>query len=110
MTKFIYSKDSINAMIDQACAKGMGKATMRGVYRDLQRLKPIIEKFYDENIFYLSFFASDAPFMGWTGEQISPMLEITSGITEKFQEIYALILCGLGERLDNQEQEVNDNG
>lgn len=107
MSRFKYSIESINAMIEQNLVKGMGKATMYGVYNDLKMLKPIIEKIYDENIFYLSYFASDAPFMGWTCEQIHSMLKITNGITEKFEEIYALILCGLGEKLDDQGQEVD---
>lgn len=100
MNDFIYSKDEINAMIDEYLKKGMKRAEMAGVHDDLARLKAVIEEIYEKNIFYLSYFASDAPYMGWTGKELSPMLQITDGITQKFKEIYALILCGLGEKLE----------
>lgn len=100
MNDFIYSKDKINAMIDEYIEKGMQKAKMVGVLGDLEELKPVIEEIYDKNIFYLSYFATDAPYCGWTGEELSPMLKITDGIEQKFKEIYALILCGLGEKLE----------
>lgn len=100
MNDFVYSKDEINAMIDEYVEKGMQKAKMVGVRGDLEELKPVIEEIYEKNIFYLSYFASDAPYFGWTGEELSTMLQITDGITQKFKEIYALILCGLGEKLE----------
>ena len=100
MNDFIYSKDEINAMIDEYIEKGMQRAKMVGVRCDLEKLKPVIEEIYEKNIFYLSYFATDAPYMGWTGKELSPMLQITDGITQKFKEIYALILCGLGEKLE----------
>ena len=100
MNDFIYSKDKINAMIDEYLKKGMKRAEMAGVHDDLVRLKAVIEKIYEEDIFYLSYFSTDAPYMGWTGKELSTMLQITDGITQKFKEIYALILCGLGEKLE----------
>ena len=100
MNDFIYSKDEINAMIDEYIEKGMQRAKMMGVHDDLARLKPVIEKIYEEDIFYLSYFATDAAYMGWTSKALSPMLQITDGITQKFKEIYALILCGLGEKME----------
>lgn len=100
MNDFVYSKDEINAMIDKYLEKGMQKAKMVGVRHDLEKLKPLIEEMYEKYIFYLSYFATDAPYFGWTGEEISPMLQITDGITQKFKEIYALIHCGLGEKFE----------
>ena len=50
MSDFKYSAEKINKMIDES---GCQKAIMSGVYNDLKKLKPIIEKIYDENIFYL---------------------------------------------------------
>lgn len=100
MNYFTYSKDEINAMIDEYIEKGMQKAKMIGVCNDLAKLKPVIEEIYEKNIFYLSYFATDGPYFGWTGKDLNPMLQITDGITWKFQEIYALILCGLGEKLE----------
>lgn len=101
---FLYSAETINAMVDEYRAKGIGKANMLAVHNDLKRLKPIIEKIYAKNIFCLSYFAVDAPFFGWTAENISPLLRITNGITQRFCEIYALILCGLGERLEEPDE------
>lgn len=100
MNDFIYSKDEINAMIDEYIEKGMQKAKMVGVRHDLEKLKPVIEEIYEKNIFYLSYFATYAPHCGWTSEKLSPMLQITDGIIQKFQEIYALIHCGLGEKFE----------
>lgn len=74
---------------------------MVGVHNDLQKLKPVIEKVYDEYIFWLSSFSADARYMGWTKAEIDEMLAITDGITEKFYQIYALILVGLNEDLED---------
>ena len=49
MSNFKYSADSINQMIDN---NKLNHVCMSGVYRDLQKLKPLIEKFYDDYIFY----------------------------------------------------------
>ena len=80
---------------------------MQGVYRDLQKLKPLIEKFYDDYIFYLSYWESEAPYHSWDWSEDDGRLEnqakITDEITEKFKEIYALILAGLGERCENND-------
>lgn len=100
MNDFIYSKNEINAMIDEYIEKGMQRAKMAGVYNDLAKLKPVIEEIYEKNIFYLSYFATDGPCFGWTGKDLFHMLQITDRITQKFKEIYALILCGLGEKLE----------
>ena len=80
---------------------------MQGVYRDLQKLKPVIEKIYDDYIFYLNYWKNDAPYHGWLWDEDDGRLEnqakITDEITEKFKEIYALILAGLGERCENND-------
>ena len=95
-SNFQFSAEEIKALIDICKESGIKPVAMRGVHTDLQTLKPVIEKMYDEHIFYLSYFACDASYMGWTREEINEMLKITDGITEKFYEIYALILTGLG--------------
>ena len=100
MNYFTYSKGEINAMIDEYIEKGMQRAKMVGVHGDLAELKPVIEEIYEKNIFYLSYFATDGPYFGWTGKELFSMLQITDGITQKFKEIYALILCGLGEKME----------
>ena len=77
---------------------------MKGVYCDLQKLKPIIEDLYDRHIFYLSYWENDALFFGWdaSSDKYKNMAAITDGITDRIKEVYALILAGLGE-------EVNDD-
>ena len=102
MSDFKYSADSINQMIDN---NKLNHVCMSGVYRDLQKLKPLIEKFYDDYIFNLSRWKDDAPYHGWDWSEDDGRMKnqatVTDGITEKFEEIYALILAGLGERCEN---------
>lgn len=62
MSNFKYSSDKINEIIDD---NKLGKVCMQGVYRDLQKLKPIIEKIYDDNISYLSYWEDDSGYHGW---------------------------------------------
>ena len=100
---FEYSKDSINKLIEQYEKQGLQKATMLGVYADLKRLKPVIEELYNNRIFFLSYWKDDCPYFGWSWSndngKMKSMATITDSITEKFKEIYALILIGLGERI-----------
>lgn len=76
-------------------------AIMEGVKKDLENLKPIIQRLYDENIFYLGYWESECPFHGWDWSKddgsMSSMAYICDEITNKFEEIYALIKIGLGE-------------
>lgn len=101
MSYFKYSADVINKKIEEM---NLHKATMAGVIHDLQALKPVIEKIYDERIFYLDEWISDCAFHGWDWSKDDGRMEdmhtITSGITDKFIEIYALILAGLGEKVE----------
>ena len=104
MSDFKYSADSINQMIDN---NKLNQVCMQGVYKDLQKLKPLIEKFYDDYIFYLDYWINDASYHGWDWSEDDGRMEnqatITDRITEKFKEIYALILAGLGERCENND-------
>lgn len=104
MNDFKYSADRINQMIDD---NKLNQVCMQGVYKDLQNLKPLIEKFYDDYIFYLSYWENDAPYHGWIWSEDDGRMEnqaaITDGITKKFEEIYALILAGLGERCESND-------
>ena len=100
---FKYSKDSINKLMNQYKEQGLQKATMLGVYSDLEKLKPIIEELYNNKIFFLSYWKDDCPYFGWSWAKdngsMKSMATITDSITEKFEEIYALILTGLGEEI-----------
>ena len=106
MSDFKYSADSINQIIEN---NKLNQVCMQGVYRDLQKLKPVIEKIYDDYIFYLNYWENDAPYHGWLWDEDDGRLEnqakITDEITEKFKEIYALILAGLGERCENNDSD-----
>lgn len=101
MSDFKWSEKTINKLIDEC---GCQKATMTGILDNLEELKPLIEQFYDEHIFYLSYWESECAFHGWSWAEddgtMKNMAKITDGITDKFQEIYALILAGLGERCE----------
>jgi hypothetical protein len=102
MKEFNYSKDEINNYITKNNIK---KVAMLGVYKDLEKLKPIIEKLYTDNIFYLSYWLNDAPYHCWDKSSVEcvNMKNITDGITDKVKEIYALILGGLGIKIEDEE-------
>ena len=104
MTSFTYTADKINKMIDDNDYK---PATMTGVHDDLLDLKPIIEKRYDDKSFYLNYWKSECVWHGWDwskdGETMANMDKITTGITDKFLEIYAMILGGLGKRCGKED-------
>lgn len=99
MSNFKYSSDKINKAIIESELK---EVNMLGVHQDLEKLKPIIEELYDNHIFYLTYFLSDAPYHGWDmqSDSIKNMRAITEGITQKVEEIYVLILAGLGKKVD----------
>lgn len=104
MCNFKYSAININRLIDESDCK---KVCMAGVYNDLKRLKTLVEEFYDENIFYLSYWKNECVYHSWRWDKddgdMKNMAKITDGITDKFKEIYALILAGLGERMKKEE-------
>lgn len=104
MNSFTYSADKINKMIDD---NGYKPATMTGVRDNLLDLKPIIEKLYDDKIFYLDYWQSECAWHGWDWSKddgtMANMAKITTGITDKFLEIYAMILGGLGERCEKED-------
>lgn len=80
--------------------KHLSKAAMQGVFNDLKNLKPLIEQLYEDKIFYLNYWESECPWHGWNWSKddgtLQNMAEITEGISDRFEEIYALILIGLG--------------
>ena len=106
MNSFTYSADEINKMIDD---NGYKKVSMKGVYDDLIKLKPLIEKLYDGKIFYLNYWQSECGYHGWDWSKdngtMANMAKITTGITNKFLEIYAMILGGLGERCEKEDND-----
>ena len=104
MNSFTYSADKINKVIDDNRYKPV---TMTGVRDNLLDLKPIIEKLYDDKIFYLNSWKSECVWHGWDWskdyETMANMAKITTGITDKFLEIYAMILGGLGKRCGKED-------
>lgn len=102
MSDFQYSKEKIDKIIKE---NNLSPVIMLGVKQDLQKLKPIIEKIYDEHIFYLSYWENECGYHGWDWSKDNGKMEnqakITDGISQKFLEIYALILAGLGEKVED---------
>ena len=101
MSDFEYSAEKIRELMKEY---NLSPVVMKGVYKDLKTLKPIIEKIYDEHIFYLSYWENECPYFGWdwSEDRVKNMATITDEITYKFLEIYALILSGLGEEINEQ--------
>ena len=101
MSDFKYSANKINKMIDDS---GLQKVCMQGCYKDLERLKPIIEKIYDEHVFYIDYWVHECGYHGWDWSKddgrLKSQKDITESISQKFKEIYALILAGLGEKCE----------
>lgn len=101
MNTFGYSAEKINEIIKNNDLK---KVCMKGVDKDLRKLKPVIEKIYDEYIFYLDYWSTECMYFGWDWDEDNGEMrnqkKITAGITKKFHEIYALILAGLGEKCE----------
>ena len=101
MNDFIYSKEKIEELIKEY---NLSPVIMSGIKDDLKRLKPIIEELYEKEIFWLSYWKSECGYHGWDWSKDDGSMEnmaiITDGITDRFLEIYALILSGLGETID----------
>lgn len=104
---FIYSGKEINKIIEEI---NLQKAFMKGVVNDLIRLKSIIEKLYRDEVFHLNYWASECAYFGydWSKDDgsMKSQYEITNGITQKFREIYALILAGLGEKCEEYKEDI----
>lgn len=94
MSNIKYSMETIN---DIKSNLPYSKVPMKGFYDDLLRLKEEVEKLYDKDVFYLGYSLSEAPYHGWSGENLKEMREIDREIVKRFHEIYAIILSGLGE-------------
>ena len=88
-------------------------AIMNGVKKDLENLKPIIQRLYDENIFYLDYWETECPYHGWDWSEddgsMKSMAYICDEISNKFEEIYALILIGLGEDIKEDKDDKTSN-
>lgn len=103
MSNFDYSKKEINAMIQEYNDNGIGRAAMVGVLESLRTLKPKLEQLYDEQVFYMSYWRGECGFHGWDvqSDAVKSMETITDGIEECIERAYALVLTGLGERMED---------
>lgn len=103
MSDFKYSTKEINKLIDEY---NLNPVVMEGVKKDLEKLKPLIEDFYDKYIFYLDYWEGECAYFGWDWSKDDGRMKnqaaVTRGITEHFYQIYALILAGLGEKMDDE--------
>lgn len=106
MNNFFYCANRVNKLIDD---NGYKKVAMEGVYNDLIKLKPVIEDIFDKKIFYLDFWRCNCGYHGWDWTKddgtMKNMENITKGIIYKFLEIYAMILGGLGERCEKEDND-----
>lgn len=105
MSNFKYSAEKINKMIEE---NGLQKVCFQGCYDDLSELKPIIEKMYDDYVFNIDYWTSECGYHGWDWSKddggLKSQKDITKGIRQKFIEIYALILTGLGEKCEENKR------
>lgn len=105
MSDFKYSADKINKIIKDS---NLQEVCMQGCHKDLEKLKPIIEKLYDEHIFYIDYWVCECGYHGWDWSKddgrLKSQKDITEGIRQKFIEIYALILAGLGEKCEDNNK------
>lgn len=103
---FKYSYEKIGEFMDK---NKMQKVDLFGIDHNLQKIKQKIEEIYNEEIFYLSYWKDECVYHGWSWAKDDGTMEnaakITDGITDKFNEIYALILMGMG-----LEFKENENG
>ena len=101
MGNFKYSENTINNIMNTYKLNyKVHKVAINGVLSDLKKLKEDIEKLYDDKVFYLSYWENECPFHGWVWSEddgtMKNMKFITDTITDKFLEIYSLILLGIG--------------
>ena len=104
--KFGYSRKEINELM-----------TKLKIDNDLREdMKERIEKDYINNIFYLDYWEGECVWHGWEWSKDDGTMKsqkyITDGITNRYLEMYALILLGLGyNSYEEMEEKVygNDN-
>lgn len=115
--KFGYSRKEINELMTKfKIDNDLRPACMVGVHKDLENMKERIEKDYVDNIFYLDYWEGECVWHGWIWSEDDGAMKsqkyITDGITNRYLEIYALILLGLGynsyEEMEEKEY-GNDN-
>ena len=82
---FKYSGEYIEKLIKKYRKDGIHEAAMSGVHKDLEKLKPIIEDFYDNYILYIDHWESDAPYHGWSAKD-NPEWDSTAKITEGIKD------------------------
>ena len=77
------------------------KVAMLGVKNDLEKLEKVLLKMYEDNIYNLTRFISDAGYMGWdyNTKKFQNMVKITNNIQEYFLKMYVLVEKGLGNEL-----------
>lgn len=102
--RFSYSAEKINQKID---SYGGATVHMVGVANDIARITKAVEEIYADRVFYLNYWTSDAPFLGWTrethGKQMDEQWFFTKSITDKFIELYALLLAARGLRMEEDK-------
>lgn len=99
----IYDKE----VKDFANAYKYQKATMDGVYKDLEKLREDLVELYYNRLFWLDYFKADAPYMGWdpNSPEYKNMVNLTKDIKTMFLKAYVLTEKGLGNNILFKEEE-----
>ena len=114
---FEYSREDINKLMTKFKEENnLHPVCMAGVHEDLKNMKKRIEKDYIDNIFYFDYWEDECCFHGWEWSKDNGIMKsqkyITDGIVNRYLEMYALILLGLGynsfEEMEEKEY-GNDN-
>ncbi len=115
--KFGFARKQINELMTKfRIDNDLRPACMVGFHKDLKNMKERIEKDYVDNIFYLDYWEDDCGYFGWDWSKddgtLASQKYITDSIINRYLEIYALILLGLGynsyEEMEEKEY-GNDN-
>ena len=115
--KFGFSRKEINELMTKfKIDNNLRPACMAGVHNDLQKMKERIEKDYADNIFYFDYWEGECVWFGWEWSKddgrLASQKYITDSIINRYLEIYAFILLGLGynsyEEMEEKEY-GNDN-
>ena len=115
--KFGFARKQINELMTKfKIDNDLRPACMVGFHKDLKNMKERIEKDYVNNIFYLDYWEGDCGYFGWNWSKddgtLASQKYITDSIINRYLEIYALILLGLGynsyEEMEEKEY-GNDN-
>lgn len=104
---FEYQEDKVNKIIDEL---NLSPVAMQGFYNDLVELKEALDNIIGTTEYFYLGYALGEVWYHWpqTSENIKKvdnMRKIMNGIKEHMMLVYSYILAGLGERLDEGQNQ-----